>query len=141
MTVTTNRVSLSRRYRISMMAENETQIQETVTLPASLPNNPATVELWYNAYVPKGHLVVDIEPVEDIEEPEVTGFGDSLDFVGEEPAEESEEDADRSFVSYEPIGEEPDEGFSISESGEESEEDKDGGTFAAGVEDSPKEGG
>jgi len=101
-----------------MMAEDETQVQETVTLPASLPNNAATVELWYNAYVPKGHLVVDIEPVEDIEddmptdeEPEVKGFGDSLDYVGkDEPIEE------------------------------ESEEDDNGGTFIAGVEDSPKGG-
>jgi len=128
MTVT-NSVSPSRRYRVSMMAEDETQVQETVTLPANLPNNAATVELWYHAYIPKGHLIVDIEPAETVKEPPIPGaeeedsaetkeqsakyrgFGDSLEYVGED----------------EPTN-------------EESEEDDNGGTFIAGVEDSPKGG-
>jgi len=131
-----NGISPSRRYRVSMMAEDETQVQQTVTLPIGLANNSATVEIWYQKYVPKDHLVVDIEPAEAVEEEpiaaylapqqEIVGIGDSLDYVGEDgPAEE-----------------EPDEAFSISEFGEEpSEEDDNGSTFVTGVEDSPKEGG
>jgi len=115
-----NGVSPSRRYRVSMMAEDETQVQETVTLPASLPNNPATVEIWYQKYIPKGQLIVDIEPAEAVEEPIVeestadpkyVGYGDSLEYIGEdEPTEE------------------------------ESEEDDNGDTFVSDVEDSPKGG-
>ncbi len=108
-----NGISPSRRYRVSMMSTDETQVQETVTLPASLPNNPATVEIWYQKYIPADHLVVDIEPVEvteeeDSEETEeqsakYRGFGDSLEYIGEEdePTDKaSEEDENgRTFVN------------------------------------------
>lgn len=97
-----NSVSPSRRYRVTMMAEDETQVQQTVTLPIGLANNSATVEIWYDKYVPTGHLVVDIEPAEDVDEsiveestadPKYVGFGDSLEYVGEdEPIEEEPEE-------------------------------------------------
>ena len=123
-----NGISPSRRYRVSMMSTDETQVQETVTLPASLPNNPATVEIWYQKYIPADHLVVDIEPAEAVEEPPIPGaeedsaetkeqsmkyrgFGDSLEYIGEDELTE------KKF-----------------------EEDDNGGTFVAGVEDSPKGG-
>ena len=129
MTVTSG-VSPSRRYRVSMMAEDETQVQKIVDLPANLPNNPATVEIWYQKYIPTGHLVVDIEPVEDgevtigtdiptDEEPEYEGIGDSLDYVGKD------EPRDETFVSFEPL----------------TKEDENGGTVIDESDNSPKEEG
>jgi hypothetical protein len=96
-----------------MMTETSERVTRIVTLPASVPNTPANVEVWYAAYVPKGHLLVDIEPVEALEEaveevPTVktnryVGIGDSLDYVGEdEPIEEaSEKDEDEQDISEE----------------------------------------
>lgn len=89
-------VSPSRQYRVIMMTEDAEQKVELVTLPATLINNPATVEIWYQKYVPEGHLIVDVEPVEEepakVEsEPEHVGFGDSLDFTGEEPVKGGDE--------------------------------------------------
>ena len=110
-------VSPSRRYRVSMMAEDGEEVSKIVDLPASLPNDAATVKIWYHAYIPKGHLLIDIEPVEAVEddmptkEPKYVGYGDSLEYVGEdEPTEE------------------------------ESEEDDNGGPFVAGSPDTPKDG-
>jgi hypothetical protein len=97
-----------------MTTEDGECVTKVVTLPASLVNTAATVEIWYHAYVPKGHLVIDIEPVETVEDdmptdeetdqeapiaaylkpkPEIVGIGDSLDYVGEDkPAEEISEE-------------------------------------------------
>jgi hypothetical protein len=110
-----------------MMTEDAEQKVELVTLPAALINNPATVELWYQKYVPEGHLIVDIEPVE--KEPaksEHVGFGDSLDFVGEEPVDEGLKKI------YEDLIEVVDEGD------DESEEDDDGESFVDESAASPK---
>lgn len=98
-------ISPSRRYRVTMMAEDETQVQQNVTLPIGLANNSASVEIWYQKYVPEGHLMIEIFPVEEEdpeesefetdfgllkrnygEDTETEGFGDSLNFIGEEPA-------------------------------------------------------
>ncbi len=123
-----NGISPTRRYQISMLDEDETQVERIVILPIGLANNPATVEIWYQKYVPEKHLIVDIEPVEATEEPVVeeqyVGFGDSLEYVGEdEPTEDTSEDEQ-----------------DISEE-EYLRRTKNGGTFVAGSEDSPKEGG
>ena len=106
-------ISLSRRYRVIMTTKDGEEISVKVTLPDNLTNNAATVELWYHAYVPKGHLIVDIEveidpvvraatPEEDAAEAEYEGVGDSLDYIGQdEPTstEDSEEDDDgRTFI-------------------------------------------
>jgi hypothetical protein len=93
-----------------MATEDGECVTKVVTLPASLINDPATVEIWYHAYVPKGHLIVDIEPAETVDEAEgpaeskYVGFGDSLEYVGEdEPTEEtSEEDDNGSTFAVEP---------------------------------------
>jgi hypothetical protein len=58
-----NGISPSRQYRVIMMTETSERVTRIVTLPVSVPNTPANVEVWYAAYVPKGHLLVDIEPV------------------------------------------------------------------------------
>jgi hypothetical protein len=123
-----------------MMAEDETQVQETVTLPANLPNNPAAVEIWYQKYVPAGHLVVDIEPIEAVEddmptdeepivraataeetavEADYEGIGDSLDYIGKD------EPRDEAFASFEPL----------------TKEDENGGTVIDESDNSPKEEG
>jgi hypothetical protein len=123
-------VSPSRKYRIIMLTEDSERVTKIVTLPATLVNNPATVEIWYHGYVPKGHLLVDVEAVEETtdedseeddrgesfvsfdrvtpaeavedepivdKEPQYVGFGNSLEYVGEdEPIDEdSEEDETR----------------------------------------------
>jgi hypothetical protein len=83
-----------------MATEDGEEVAKIVFLPKALANNPETVEVWYQKYVPKGHLLIDVEPVEVSEatpaaeqEPEVTGFGDSLDYVGEDkPTEEISEE-------------------------------------------------
>jgi hypothetical protein len=110
-----------------MMTEDGEEVAKIVDLPVTLLNNAATVEIWYHAYIPKGHLLIDIVPVEAVEddmpteepvetgedepplaayllkktipgevspdsaeeplaeqEPEVTGFGDSLDYIGKD---------------------------------------------------------
>ena len=102
-----NSISPSRRYRVIMTSEDGERVDKTVTLPVNLPNNSATVEIWYHKYMPEGHLVLDIEPEENAEaEAEMlaakyptiaeakadhdhVGYGDSLEYVGEdEPTEE-----------------------------------------------------
>ncbi len=59
-------ISPSRQYRVIMMTEDSEQVVEIVTLPATLVNNAATVEVWYQKHVPAGHLIVEVEPVETI---------------------------------------------------------------------------
>lgn len=103
-----NGVSPSRTYQIIMATEDSETVEKVVTLPITLANNPETVEVWYQKYVPAGHLLIDIVPMEIIEEtpaePEYVSFGDSLDFTGEEPEDESEEDDNgESFVSFDPV--------------------------------------
>jgi hypothetical protein len=125
-----------------------------VTLPDNLVNNAATVEIWYDKYVPEGHLLIDIEIPIESEEPqelivgvmptdelddeearaaaylapqqEIVGSGNSLDYVGkDEPNEEaSEEDENEQDISEE----------------EYLRRKENGGTFASDVEDSPKGG-
>ena len=130
-----NGISPSRRYRVSMMSEDETQVQETVTLPINLPNNPATVEIWYQKYIPKGQLVIDIEPAEVVEgwdpvksesDHEHVGFGDSLDYIGEDEPIVEEEDLTLTLDAGE-------------EDIDESEEDDNGGPFVTGSNDFPKD--
>jgi hypothetical protein len=93
-------VSPSRKYRINMLTEDGKSVTKVVTLPATLINNPATVEIWYHAYVPKGHLIVDIEPAETVDEGE-----DPAEQVGElvEKLKSKEDDRGESFVSFDRV--------------------------------------
>jgi hypothetical protein len=148
-----NFVSLSRKYRVIMTTEDGEEVSVKVTLPDNLVNNAATVEIWYDKYVPEGHLLIDIEIPIESEEPqelivgviptdelddeeardveyletlEIVGSGNSLDYVGkDEPNKEtSEENEDEQDISEE----------------EYLRRKENGGTFASDVEDSPKGG-
>jgi hypothetical protein len=108
-----------------MATEDGEEVAKIVFLPKALANNPETVEVWYQKYVPKGHLLIDVKPVEvgeaeDLVESKYVGFGDSLEYVGEdEPTEEiSEEMADKERDAIANLAE------------EKSEEDDNGSTFA-----------
>jgi hypothetical protein len=126
-----------------MITETEEKVTRLVTLPVSVPNTSANVEIWYQAYVPKGHLLVEIEPVEVTKEvPTVktnryVGIGNSLDYVGEdEPTkEESEEDDYLDIGEDEPyVGEEPRNKNGTLKSAyedDESEEDDNGESFVS----------
>jgi len=90
-----------------MTADGE-EVSKIVTLPINLINNAATVEIWYHAYIPKGHLLVDIEPLEATTsedspakpEPQYVGYGDSLEYVGkDEPTEEEPRNKDGTLKS------------------------------------------
>ena len=110
-----NSVSPSRQYRVIMMTADEERVVKFITLPTTLVNDSATVEIWYQKYVPEGHLLIDVEPVEVVEdvptakpESEHVGYGRNLDFIGEEPIEEDDESEEddhggEAFVSFEPV--------------------------------------
>ena len=100
-------ISPSRQYRVSMLAEDETQVQETITLPAGLVNNAATVELWYQKHVPAGHLIVEVEPVETIPVDVVEEDDESVETIPVDVVEEDDEppykDEDEPFVELWPV--------------------------------------
>lgn len=96
-------ISPSRQYRVIMMTEDSEEVVEIVTLPATLVNNAATVEVWYQKHVQAGSVIVEVEPVETIPV-EITERLETIPVDVVEEDDESEKDDDEPLVALWPAG-------------------------------------
>jgi len=97
-------VSPTREYEVHLVDENADKIVTHVTLPENLANFTQTVAMWFVKYIPDGCLLTHVVPFEPgivegepNDETVYVGFGDELDYVGEDEPEPVDEEWNDDF--------------------------------------------